>query len=1167
MHQSNFIHLHVHSEYSLLDGAARIKDLARTAREKGMEALALTDHGVMYGALEFYQACAKEGIKPILGCEIYTTRGETPCSDRSPILDDEGNKDPNEKGTHHLVLLARDLEGYQNLMRIVAAAHLDGFYYKPRADKDLLRQYSKGLIASSACLAGEIPSHILRDRYEEARKTARVYQEIFGEGNFYLEVQANGMEEQNLVNAACREIGQELGIPLCASSDVHYLKPGDATTQDLLICIGTRKLRDDPARLKIHSQELYLKDGEKMLRQLEGYEEAIDNTVEIARRCNVEIQMDATKVIMPNFELPQEEDDHEVYLRKLVDQGAVERYGEITTEIRARLDKELEVIVGQKFTTYFLIVWDFIRYAREKGISVGPGRGSAAGSVVAYCLRITDIDPLEHVLLFERFLNPERISPPDIDIDFSDLRREEVIRYVQEKYGHDRVAQIATFGTIGAKNAVRDIGRVLGLPAVECDRIAKLIPDTLGIKLEQAIKETPELQAEQRKGGVYKDLFEHALAVEGMARQVSTHAAGVIIAPKPLTAYTPLMRGANKESDVSTQYSMKSLEQLGLLKMDFLGLKNLSIIDRTINLVRQTRGEEIRLEALPLDDLQTYELLSRAKTNGIFQLESTGMKDILKKLGPNQFSDLVAILALYRPGPIGAGMVDEFINRKHGKVEITYDHPSLEPILNETYGIILYQEQVMRIASVIAGFSLGQADIMRRAMGKKNEELLKKMEAEFIQGAKTKEVSVEIAQKLWNLIFHFAGYGFNKSHSAAYAMVTYRTAWLKAHYPKEYLTSLLTADMGDTNKIVKYMADCKEMGIVILPPDINLSGEDFTPTPEGIRFGLAAIKGVGHAAVRSILEERDKNNEFRSLQDFCDRAEPNTLNRGLMEAMIRAGAFDSLNHSRRTLIANYENCLAKAQGMLKDKRVGQFSLFGDAADEPEAIVDDFSELPEYEADAILKDEKALLGIYLTGHPLAEYAEELKLFANATAESLQEDNADLQNLRIAGIITEVKKRITKSGSRMAICQVEDLTGVIEIAIMSNLLDEKSDIIIEDQVVVIEGVGSHRGDSVSVRAERLSTLSEAWNNVVDSVHVRLISTGLSEQQLKALREIIEQNSGKAKLYVHLVVEGLGEVVIETVSGLRVAPSPQLRSTLEELFEENTVSFNGIKNVRTA
>ncbi|HQO36744.1 MAG TPA: DNA polymerase III subunit alpha, partial [bacterium] len=660
---------------------------------------------------------------------------------------------------------------------------------------------------------------------------------------------------------------------------------------------------------------------------------------------------------------------------------------------------------------------------------------------MAYCLRITDIDPLEHVLLFERFLNPDRISPPDIDIDFSDLRRDEVIRYVQNKYGHDHVAQIATFGTIGAKNAIRDVGRAMGIPPSECDRICKLVPEQLGISLEESLKASPELRQLRDQEPRYRELFERARSIEGMVRQTSTHAAGVIIAPAELTEYTPLMRGANKEEDICTQYSMKSIEKIGLLKMDFLGLKNLSIIDRCLQLIRETRGEEIHIARIPLDDYQTYELLGRAKTNGVFQLESTGMKDILKKLKPTQFSDLVAILALYRPGPLGSGMVDDFIKRKHGQQKITYDHPLLEPILRETYGTILYQEQVMRIASAIAGFTLGQADIMRRAMGKKDEGLLDQQKALFLEGAVNKRVATETATRLWDLIHHFAGYGFNKSHSAAYAIITYQTAWLKAHYPKEFLAALMTADMGNTTQINKYRQDSKEMAIEILPPDINQSGEDFSITSAGIRFGLAAIKNVGAGAVKCMIQERERKGPYRSLEDFCIRAEPGAVNRGLMESMIRAGAFDSLGHTRNTLLTALPDVLERAQGEARDRAVGQISLFGDI-DEEETREEELKELPELPGDELLRYEKLLLGNYITGHPLAEYERELNLFSTVNAEQLSDENASLDSVRVAGIIVEIKRRTAKaSGDRFAILTLEDLTGTVEVAVMPKVLEAK------------------------------------------------------------------------------------------------------------------------------
>lgn len=748
MSQSRFVHLHVHSEFSLLDGVCRLKKLIARAKEYGMSHLALTDHGVMHGSLEFYKMATDAGIQPIIGVEAYVAPHT--IHDKSGGRD-AGIDDRSDRSSVHMVLLAKDHEGYQNLMRLCSIAQLEGFYYKPRVDRNLLREYGKGLIATSACLKGEIPTLISENRHEEAKRLAEEYLALFGEGNFFLEVQPNGLVEQEKVNEAMRVLSSELSIPLIATTDVHYLDPGDAKTQDCLICIGTKKTLSDPNRLKISTQELYFKTEEQMKAQMPDFQDAVENTMLVAEQCRMEIPLNPDKLIMPAFEIPPEEPSHEQYLRNLVYQGAKERYGKVTDTIRQRIEKELDVIIGQDFTGYFLIVWDYMNYARREGISVGPGRGSAAGSVVAYSLYITDIDPLKFGLLFERFLNPERISPPDIDTDFSDKRRDELIRYVQDKYGKDRVAQIATFGTIGAKNAIRDVARVMGLPAAEGDRIAKLVPDGLGVTLEQALEDTPELRRIRESDAIHEELFLQALKVEGLVRQTSTHAAGIIIAPDSLWKYTPLMRGANKEQDVSTQYEMKSLESIGLLKMDFLGLKNLSVIDGAVAAIRKRFDPNFDINAIPEDDPKTFELLGRAKTNGVFQLESTGMKEVLRKLKPDAFTDVIALLALYRPGPLGSGMVDDFIKRKHGLAKITYDHPSLEPILKETYGIILYQEQVMQIANVIAGFSLGQADQMRRAMGKKKQEILERMEADFQEGAKKNGVDSAIAKRLWSL--------------------------------------------------------------------------------------------------------------------------------------------------------------------------------------------------------------------------------------------------------------------------------------------------------------------------------------------------------------------------------------------------------------------------------
>ncbi len=861
---------------------------------------------------------------------------------------------------------------------------------------------------------------------------------------------------------------------------------------------------------------------------------------------------------MPYYEIPEGETSYVDYLRKLVYQGAKERYGELTPEIEQRIEKELDVIIGSDFTGYFLIVWDYMNFARKKKISIGPGRGSAAGSVVAYSLYITDIDPLQHGLLFERFLNPDRISPPDIDTDFSDKRRDEVIRYCQEKYGSDRVSQIATFGTIGAKNAVRDLARVMGLPAVEGDRIAKLIPDGLGVSLKDALNDVPELRQLRDKDATHKELFRHALAVEGMVRQTSTHAAGIIIAPDALWKFTPLMRGANKDEDVSTQYSMKSLESIGLLKMDFLGLKNLSVIDGAVEIIHKRHDPNFDITKVSLDDEKTYELLGRGKTNGVFQLESTGMKEILRKMQPGTFSDIVALLALYRPGPLGSGMVEDFIKRKRGEAEITYDHELLEPILRETYGIILYQEQVMKIANVIAGFTLGQADIMRRAMGKKQEKLLMEMEKDFYAGAEKNGVSRQIAQRLWSLIFKFAGYGFNKSHSAAYAVITYRTAYLKAHYPAAFLASLLTTDMNDTNKLVKYINDANDYGISVLPPDINQSEEVFTVTDGGIRFGLAAIKSVGTNAVRSIIREREKNGPYKSLYDLCARAEPRILNKSILEGLIRAGAFDSFNHSRATLLELYSSSMERANGILRDKAIGQASLFSDLDEDDDEDEDvTIEELPELDKSEILQYEKKLLGIYITGHPLADIQPELRIFARDLAGELIE-KTDLGKVRLAGIVTELKKKKIKSGDRMALMMLEDMSGTVEIAIMPNLLEPKESILREDAIFIVDGQASQRGDQVSVRADKIMTLEEGWREFVREMHVTVAATSLDDERLYRFKGRLLETPGETPVILHLNFPEIGTVDYHLDAEYKVQPSRELKLALEDIFEKGSVLF---------
>ncbi|MBZ0255604.1 DNA polymerase III subunit alpha, partial [bacterium] len=772
------------------------------------------------------------------------------------------------------------------------------------------------------------------------------------------------------------------------------------------------------------------------------------------------------------------------------------------------------------------------------------------------------IDPIKYNLLFERFLNPERISPPDIDTDFSDKRREEVIRYVQDKYGHDRVAQIATFGTIGAKNAVRDVARVMGLPPSEGDKIAKMIPDGLGVTLSDALGEVAELKRLSESDSIHQELFRHALAIEGMVRQTSTHAAGVIIAPDELSKFTPLMRGANKEEDVATQYEMKVLESIGLLKMDFLGLKNLSVIDGAVDIIHERYDKNFDIDEIPMDDPKSFELLCRAKTNGVFQLESTGIKEVLRKLQPESFTDVIALLALYRPGPLGSGMVDDFINRRHGRAEIVYDHPSLEPILKETYGIILYQEQVMQIANAIGGFTLGQADVMRRAMGKKKVELLEKMEKDFYDGAKAKSVDLSIAQRLWNLIFKFAGYGFNKSHSAAYAYITYRTAYLKANYPDAFLASLLTTDMGDSNKVVKYKNDCQDYGIALLPPDINESNETFTVTDEGIRFGLAGVKSVGAGAVRTVIAEREKNGPYKSLDDFCTRLAGGTLNKTLIENLIRVGAFDSFNQTRATLINGYSIILERVQGELRDRAVGQDSLFGDFDEDEEDAVPQIEELPELENTEIWADEKKLLGFYLSGHPLMEYQSEIDLFSTHQAGPLNEvEGEDIGAVRLLGIVNEVKKKKTRNGDFMAVFILNDMSGDIEVAVMPQTLTKCEHMLQNEAIVVLDGHASRRGSEVSVRADRVMTLDDCWRcGGVNEIHLFVSSERMSEENLMRLRGRLLGSKGSVPVVLFVRVPEIGTVRYELEDSFKVEPGRELKAELESILEDGMVRFAG-------
>lgn len=1141
---ASFVHLHNHSEYSLLDGASRIKDLVKAAAGHKMKAVALTDHGNLFGAIKFYEAAWKEGIKPILGCEVYLTRGSR---------FDRGSTASQKQTYHHLTLLAKNEQGYRNLLRLVSLAYTEGFYYKPRVDKELLTQLGNNLFCLTGCLKGEVPYLLNLDQMDKARAALEEYRTLFDPDSLYLEIMENGLPEQKKANQGLMELASQMGLPLVATNDCHYIRPEDAEAHDILLCIQTGKTEDDPKRMKYTSREFYFKSPEQMIRAFDYAPEAVANTVVIADACNVQIRLGESK--RPEYFLPPEcTQTHEDYLRQLVYEGAAERYGELTEEIRKRIDYELSVIVNMRYESYFLIVWDFIHYARGKGISVGPGRGSAAGSIVAYCLGITDLDPLEHGLLFERFLNPERVSMPDIDVDFADKRREEVIHYVSRKYGQESVAQIATFGTMGAKMVVRDVGRALGYPAAECDRVAKMIPNDLGTTLEDARKKSEELREWIATDRRNERLFNIALSLEGLARQVSTHAAGIVIANGDLRDFAPLMK--SQKGEIACQFEMKAIEKLGLLKMDFLGLRTLSIIDDALDLLRQ-RGVELDLKKVPLDDPATYALLSDARTSGVFQLESSGMKDILKKLRPGVFSDIVAVLALYRPGPLGSGMVDDFINRKHGRVPIEYDHPDLEPILKETYGIILYQEQVMKIANVISGFTLGQADMMRRAMGKKDQAQMDKLQSEFVQGAANRGVAKAVAEKLWRLINYFAGYGFNKSHSAAYAVLSYQTAYLKAHYPAEFMASLLTNEINNTDRVVRLANDCRAMGIRLLPPCVKESESHFTVRDGRILYGLSGIKNVGVSAVRSIVASRKKGGPFKSLLDFCERVDLSSVNSKVLESLVRAGAMDCLGKTRASLLAQLPEAQERALGLQRDRAAGQISLFQvvDCSSAPELPEIDLDEMPEHE---LLKSEKQLLGIYLSGHPLSEHATELALFSSATTAEIAE-REEPGHLRICGVITQIARKNTRNGDRMAILTIEDMEGQLEVVVFPDLFRENVALFQEESILVVQGNGERRGDQVSIRATDVWSLEQAREKLIRAVHVHLRAPGLEQDHLLGLRERVQRYRGNARLVLHVELSNDDEVIINAGDQFTVRPGPLFEQAIGEVFSEPRVSYD--------
>lgn len=1110
-----FVHLHVHSEFSLLDGACRIKDLIAKAKKNNMPALALTDHGVMYGVIQFYKEAIANKIKPIIGCEVYLAPGSR--KDKS-----NGKKE----SPSHLILLAKNKKGYQNLLQLITSSFLEGFYYKPRIDKDILKEYSEGLIGLSACLRGEIPRMILQNNFTKARELAISYQKIFGEKDFYLELQNNTMPEQIKVNQELIKLGHSLKIPLVATNDVHYISREDREAHDILLCIQTATNLDDPNRMKLSTDEFYFNTPEEMQNHFADIPEALENTVKIAQKCNLEI--DFRNAHLPDFNLPDNLTDND-YLRQLCYEGAKNKFQKLDESIIKRLDYELSVIKKMGFATYFLIVWDFVNYAKSHHIMVGPGRGSAAGSLVAYCLNITSINPLDYNLLFERFLNPERISMPDFDIDFSYEGRGEVIEYVSKKYGRDKVSQIITFGTMAARAAIRDVGRALGIPYGQVDKIAKLVPMDPKMTIEKALQLEPELKNRMNNDPDIKKMIEVSSKLEGLSRHASTHAAGVVLSREPLTDFVPLQLTSDGER--STQYTADDLESLGLLKMDFLGLRTLSVISNAIRIIRKTRGETIDIENIPLDDEKVYKMLSRGECCGLFQLESSGMIDLVKRLEPRNIEDITALIALFRPGPLRSGMIDDFIDRKKGKAEIKYLHQSLEPILKDTYGVIVYQEQVMQIASQLAGFSLGQADILRKAMGKKEKEVMKKQHQLFIKGAVENGINRQTANDIFDLIAYFAGYGFNKSHSVSYAFISYQTAYLKTHYPVEYMAALLTSIMQNTDKVVKYIRECRNTNINILPPDVNESLIDFTVVNnDTIRFGLAAVKNVGRSAIENIIEERNTNGHFVSLFDFCRRVDLKTMNRRVIESLIRSGAFDSTKSKRAQLLAILENAINLGNELQKDKRNGQTNLFSlikktsQSMQQEEIVLPDIDEFTDQE---LLFMEKETLGLYLSHHPLEDYSDKLKDIVNANSSQLHQFD-DKSKIVLGGIITVLRKKTTKNGNMMGYFTLEDLEGTVDVIIFPKTYEEYKEVIIDENLVILEGRLDAAEFNVKLLAESITPINKykvkktkKKKNVKNDhycLHVEVDMNQLDESKLRGLKKIFKKHPGQNKVMIH-------------------------------------------------
>ena len=1085
----DFVHLHVHTEYSLLDGAARINDLLDAAKNFGMKSLAITDHGTMYGVIDFYKAARKRAIKPIIGCEVYVAPGSR--FDRAEV---GGVK------YFHLVLLAENNIGYKNLVKLVSRASLEGFYYRPRVDKDSLREFHEGLIALSACVVGEIPRAILSEEFSRAKELIAEYAEIFGRENFFLEIQNHGLDDEFKVRDALKKFSAEMNIPLVATNDSHYVRRSDSSFHDLLLCIQTGKTIHDKRRLKFSSDDYYLKSAEEMRTLFADVPEACDNTLKIAERCNVTLEFG--KFQMPEFPLPAAMTDAE-YLRELCEKKIHARYEVVTEEIRARLDRELEIIHGMGYDGYFLIVHDFINFARQKKIPVGPGRGSAAGSLVAYVLEITELDPLKYNLLFERFLNPERVTLPDIDVDLCYIRRDEVIAYVRARYGAEKVSQIVTFGTLAAKAAIRDVARVLDVSVAESSRLVQMIPNVLNITIDGALKKSKELRAEYEGNAQSKKIIDFARNLEGLPRHSSVHAAGVVISKVPLDEIVPLQIS---NGTVVTQYDKDKIEELGLLKMDFLGLRTLTIMAETFKNLKATRGAEWTAADIPLCDEKTSAMLSAGKTGAVFQMESSGMTALVKELRPESFEDLIPTVALYRPGPLGSGMVEDFIAGKHGRKVAHYLHPKLEPILKETFGVILYQEQVMQIVQTLAGFTLGQADILRRAMGKKKAEILLAQKENFLRGCESNGVGKSLAEKIFELLTHFADYGFNKSHSAAYGLLAWQTAYLKAHFPAEYMAAMMSGT-PDAEKVSGYIELSRRMGVKVLAPDVNFSESHFTVERGAIRFGLSAIKTVGEAAAANILNERAFG-KFQSLTDFCGRLDIKKVPRRSLENLIKCGAFDSVDKRRTALLAALDSALAAGFTRQRERAGGAINLFG--AEELHETNADLPNVKERPPGEILAWEKETLGFYISGHPLDAFREKI----SALKSSKDLDKFTGRKVKVGGLITEARRVTTKRGDSMAFVQLEDFDGVIDVTIFPKIFDAAFKFLTVDEVVVVEGRVESSGDGVQILADRVTAVKDYVADFWLTIPAPLETSAT----FAALKKIFSEHEGRSRVFMN-------------------------------------------------